>query len=414
MQKLEAAVILMQKSFSDVTILHPKNVSWDNVQKSRPLEPFTEATIDFLNDLSKEINKYPETREYPDVATFAFYCRRANILGLKKQYAEDNTIRLGRGIIYHVAPSNVPVNFAYSLISGMLSGNLNIVRVPSKLFRQVNLIVEAIEEVSKLEKHCKIAERIILLRYDRKNKATSYLSNICDVRIIWGGDETITQIRMNPLPPRAFDVTFADRYSMCVINADKYIYEENKEKIAIGFYNDTYLFDQNACTAPHLVVWTGKKKNVSDSKKQFWNELYKVVVSKKYDVQPVIAVDKLTALYNQAVKGNEITKVESSDNLIWRVEIQGLDQKIEEYRCTSGYFSEYHATNLSEISKIINRKYQTLAYYGFEKSELKKFMLNEKPNGIDRIVPIGRTSDFSLIWDGFNLIESLSRCCEIA
>ena len=111
-------------------------------------------------------------------------------------------------------------------------------------------------------------------------------------------------------------------------------------------------------------------------------------------------------------QGADFTEVFVEDSVASSINL--LDQKIEEYRCTSGYFSEYHATNLSEISKIINRKYQTLACYGFEKSELKKFMLNEKPNGIDRIVPIGRTSDFSLIWDGFNLIESLSRCCEIA
>ena len=43
----------------------------------------------------------------------------------------------------------------------------------------------------------------------------------------------------------------------------------------------------------------------------------------------------------------------------------GLDQ----FRCDSGYFSEYHASSLLELSIIINRKYQTLAYYGFSKKE---------------------------------------------
>ena len=50
--------------------------------------------------------------------------------------------------------------------------------------------------------------------------------------------------------------------------------------------------------------------------------------------------------------------------------------------------------NLSELEKIINRKYQTLSYFGIEKNELNKFILDSKPNGIDRIVPIGRTSTF--------------------
>ena len=40
-------------------------------------------------------------------------------------------------------------------------------------------------------------------------------------------------------------------------------------------------------------------------------------------------------------------------------------------------------------------------------------MKYEKPKGIDRIVPIGKTSDFSLNWDGIDLINSLSRVIEI-
>jgi len=402
----------MQKNFSDIKILHPQEVLWDRLQQSNPLEPFSGETIDFLNDLSKELTKCKETREYPDVATFAFFCRRGNVSALKKKYLKDENLQLGRGIAFHIAPSNVPINFAYSLISGMLSGNLNIVRVPSKLFRQVDLIIEVIEKTGKQEKHRKIAERIVLVRYERTSDATKYFSNICDIRVIWGGDETIAQIRKNPLPPRAFDITFADRYSLCVINADRYIDETQKAKVANGFYNDTYLFDQNACTAPHLLVWTGSKKNVAEAKKQFWLELHSVV-KKRYDVQPVIAVDKLTALFNQAILGTGITKSQTQDNLIWRIELKDLDKDIDEFRCTSGYFSEFHASGLNEISKIINRKYQTLAYYGFEKSDLKNFILQERPNGIDRIVPIGRTSDFSFTWDGYDLISTLSRIIDI-
>ena len=58
---------------------------------------------------------------------------------------------------------------------------------------------------------------------------------------------------------------------------------------------------------------------------------------------------------------------------------------------------------------MINRKFQTLAYYGMEPSVLKKFIETHRPCGIDRIVPIGRTLDFSLVWDGYDLIGMLSR-----
>ena len=76
---------------------------------------------------------------------------------------------IGHGIIFHIAPSNVPVNFAYSLVAGLLSGNINIVRVPSKNFDQVQIIADAINEIEKTNKE--IAKKIILVKYSNDNKS---------------------------------------------------------------------------------------------------------------------------------------------------------------------------------------------------------------------------------------------------
>lgn len=412
MQKSEAVAIPMQKNFNEVEFLFTKEFDIESFIQYSPLEPFLEDSIEYLNALSLELNKSPNIRNYPDVATFAFFCRKANVLHLKKKYSQEDLLRLGRGIAFHIAPSNVPVNFAYSLICGLLSGNLNIVRVPSKRFEQVEIICKAIQKLSQESKFKSFSSRIALVRYDRQNSATAYFSSICDVRIIWGGDDTIEQIRANKLPARSFDVTFADRYSLCAINADKYITETFPEKIALGFYNDTYLFDQNACTAPHLIVWLGVNENIKVAKRIFWDNLYKLVKS-RYQVQPVIAVDKLTSFYNQAAQSGQIRKIATPDNLIWRIELSELPKNIDEFRCTSGYFSEYSASSLFDLARIVDRKYQTLAYYGIEKADLIQFITQAKPKGIDRIVPIGKTTDFSLTWDGFNLIETLSRRIEI-
>lgn len=402
----------MPKNFNEVELLFPKEFNIDSFIQIPAMEPFSEVSVEYLNALSLALNKDPRVRAYPDVATFAFFCRKANTLNLKKKNLQDGILRLGRGIVFHIAPANVPVNFAYSLVCGILSGNLNIIRVPSKNFEQVEIICNAILKLSLESAYHSFSTRIALVRYDRKNSATAYFSSICDVRIIWGGDITIEQIRENKIPPRSFDVTFADRYSLCAINADAYINETSPEKIAAGFYNDTYLFDQNACTAPHLIIWLGSGKNIETAKRVFWDNLYNVVKA-KYSVQPVIAVDKLTSFYNQTAKSENVKKISTPDNLIWRIELQDLVKDIDNFRCSSGYFSEYTAASLSELSQIIDRKYQTLAYYGIEKTDLKEFISQIKPNGIDRIVPIGKTSDFSLTWDGYNLIETLTRKVDI-
>ena len=43
----------------------------------------------------------------------------------------------------------------------------------------------------------------------------------CNARLIWGGDKTINNIRNLELNERALDITFADRYSFCIIDSIK-------------------------------------------------------------------------------------------------------------------------------------------------------------------------------------------------
>jgi hypothetical protein len=413
MLKSEDVVIRMQINFKNINFLTRTDIKdYGDLLKIPPLAPFSDEVVIYLNLLSKEIKKDPQTKQFPDVATFSFFCRKANIFLLKKEFFQNTSYRLGRGTVFHIAPSNVPVNFAFSLVVGLLSGNTNIVRVPSKNFDQVNIIVNAINNLSEKPEHKAISERIILVKYSRSDSANEHFSSNCDVRVIWGGDETINQIRQNQIPPRAFDITFADRYSICAINADKFIDDRNPKKIALGFYNDTYLFDQNACTSPHLIIWLGSKSNIQSSQNIFWDNLYKIVEG-KYTVQPVFAVDKITSFCNQSIDLNSIERVDKKDNLLWRVKLKKLPNNIDKYRCNSGYFFEYSAKSLSELSKIINRKYQTLAYYGFSKRDFSNLIDEIRPLGIDRIVPIGRTMAFSLSWDGYNLINTLSREIEI-
>lgn len=400
-------MIHMQQNTNDINILFPKFGNIENLKRQVSFEPFSDESIDFLNALYNDLSKHAEIRLYPDVATFAFYCRKANILRLKKKHFDSQFTRIGRGLVFHIAPSNVPVNFAYSLLCGILSGNSNIVRLPSKDFRQVSIICESLQKIS--SKYNDIASRNFLVKYDKSSTATNFFSSLCNVRIIWGGDETILQIRKSNLPPRSFDMTFADRYSIAIINAGQYLSGSNYEKVASDFYNDTYLFDQNACTAPHLVIWFGTNDQVNKAKNYFWENLHEMVIKKYGDLPSVVAVDKLTAFYNQAAQNENIQLVESKDNLLWRIELRKLALNIDQFRSSCGYFSEYHTKSLEEIAKIISNKYQTLAYLGFEKQELINFVRDSSITGIDRIVPIGHTTDFSLIWDGFDLINILTR-----
>lgn len=390
------------------TLLYPAQVEWEKFAEQKPDVPFADNVIEFLNALSSALLKDRESRLYPDAITFAFFCRKGNLLKLKDEYTGDGVLRMGRGLLFHIAPSNVPINFGYSLVAGLLAGNNNIVRVSSKQFPQVDLIIKHLHALLASGEYNEVANSIALVRYDRTSDANTMFSAMCNVRVIWGGDATIATLRQNAISPRAFDVCFADRYSIAALNPEAVMAASDAEmkKLAEAFYNDTYLFDQNACSAPHTIFWV-TNDNVNIAKEKFWSAVHEHVAA-KYQLQAVMSVDKLTAFYRQAAC-MEVSKEKMPDNVVVRTELKELPKNIEDFRCACGYFSEYSVGTLDEIAPIVNIKYQSLGYYGFSKEELRDFVIRNRFQGLDRIVPIGETTAFALTWDGYNLIDTFTR-----
>ena len=97
-------------------------------------------------------------------------------------------------MIFHVTPANIPTNFAYSLIFGLLTGNSNVVKVPSKNFEQVNIICSSIKRILK-KKNSFLKNKITIIQYKNNNEFTKKISSLCNARVIWGGDQTINSLR---------------------------------------------------------------------------------------------------------------------------------------------------------------------------------------------------------------------------
>ena len=244
--------------------------------KKISLSPYDKEVLDFLVDLSEDLNLTKDIKNYPDIKTFAFFCRNKNLIKLKKNFlVSSRDIRLGLGLIFHITPSNIPTNFAYSLIFGLLTGNSNIVKVPSRDFKQIDIISKSINKILS-KKYKKVKEMIKIVKYKNNESFTKKISSICDARLIWGGDQSIENIRKYNLHASAIDLTFADRYSLCIIDTKKFLKAkyDNLTRIVERFYNDTYVADQNACSSPHMVLWLGKNSHKAKSK--FWEELSKL------------------------------------------------------------------------------------------------------------------------------------------
>ncbi len=376
-----------------------------------PFEPYNHLVCEFLNDLSRELRAVEESSNYPDIITFSFWCRKGNISHMKKELWK-NEMRMGLGLVFHITPSNVPINFAYSFVFGLLSGNANIIRVPSKLFPQIDIICSAIGRLFGFDKYKEIKLMNAFIRYNKNKSITDYLSANCNARIIWGGDTTIRNIRKSRIKERCVDIAFADRYSICIIETSSII-ELDKvglTELAEKFYNDTYLMDQNACSSPHLIIWKGK--DPEKAKSRFWDTL-SVVVKNKYELPLKNSVDKYTSLCNDVIMHDNISNFKKHSNFIYRLNLNEIQNKMDELRGKFGYFYEYNIHDTNSIADIINNKYQSLTYFGIKKSNLLNLIIKNRLLGIDRIVPVGKALEMNIIWDGYDIIRTLSRIIEV-
>ena len=379
------------------------------VEKLRALTPFSKEAVNFLKAWSRLLLSDPETREYADVISFAYWCRKANLNRVERSVALQEK-RLGRGLVFHVAPANVPVNFAFSFAFGLLAGNGNIVRVSESLPVQAELMCRLAARLLKTTEHQRISDMTLIIRYAANDKITHEISGVSDARMLWGGDKTVNHLRSLVPGPRCVDLTFSDRFSVCILGA-KQICEADAptlKKLAHNFFNDVFLFDQNACSSPHLIFWQGTKAELENGQRRFWLEVSKVV-SKNVNVTESQALDKYTAVCIAALNIESAKLSDSTDNSLHRVAISRVPQNIEELRGRHGFFYEVVDNELSQFCNVVNNRYQTVTVFGVKPDMVIQKIIDSGLSGIDRIVPVGEALNLSNFWDGFDLVRTLSR-----
>ncbi len=373
--------------------------------KDGPCNVFDKSVILLLNEISNEIFKKSECKKYPDLISFGFWCRSNNINKIINNYSFFKN-RMGRGTVLHIAPSNVPTNFAYSMVFGLLSGNNNIVRLPSKNFFQVKILCNILKKLSKKKNYKKCFKRLLLIKYKNSDLISSELSKDVEARIIWGGDDTVNKFKSYKTKPRCIDLSFANRYSISLIDSNK-LSKLNSKDLAIlakKFYNDTYTMDQFGCSSPNSIFWLGKN---SIAKKKFWFELSKVV-NNVYDLDLSGANQKISNLMNYTLGNNKKLKANMQNfNLI---KLKGKGSNFDNFENVNyGTFLEINLKNINHLKKYASERLQTITYYGTNFKSVKNFIIKNKIKGIDRIIPIGRAFDINPEWDGIDIISTLSR-----
>lgn len=380
------------------------------------LTAFNEVTLSFVDALSASLMRSPEARAFPELIALAFWMRKSNLECLRADMLQriGNTLHVPRGTVLHIAPSNVDTIFVYSWFLSLLTGNRNIVRLSSKPSAQATQLVDTIAELLAQPAYAAIAQRTLLVRYAPDDRITERFSAVCDIRVIWGGNSTVQQIRRIALPPTSTEIAFPNKYSLALLHAGRWQEESEAQKnvLARAFYNDAYWFDQMACSSPRLVLWVGSREQSQAAAADFWPRIENILATRHERFADVDYVNKLIVQDTMAIEFDVCIAAGISNDLVrvW------LDEPAlhEQHHCGAGLFFESSLPNLESLRPLLNRTIQTVSYAGFTKEELLSFVAAEPIAGIDRIVPFGRALDFGPVWDGFDLFRVFMREITIA
>ncbi len=387
---------------------------------SRKLEKIkTEDLLDLINEFSKNILKNEKTRKIEGIAFLSQWVRKTNLEKIIKINFEDPNILQDyfkkegkmliaqpKGLVGHWIAGNVVTLGFFSLIQSIIIKNSNIMRIP---LGSVETIKDLLGVLIKTKTDKLIGKEVLsstaLIYYPREEDKTNLeLSMNSDVRIIWGGKESIEMISSFSKKETCEDVVFGPKYSFAMIDRELISDEILLTSTLKKFVFDIIFGEQDSCTSPQVLMCetdiTGLEKISNLLKKEFENldEKYLKKDTTFYEAGNVI----MARVENTF---DEDKKVICPKGTEWTI-ILGKKANLEEPVKSRTIFLN-SCNNLEDLGKLITSKIQTIGH-GFKNTKkLTKISKILNLQGVSRIVPIGQMNYYDSPWDGKLLLSRL-------
>jgi hypothetical protein len=376
------------------------------------LEPFADESVACCGALSRALFGLPGVRRHPELVALAHWLRPVSVLGLRQQFsrlAQGDASRAPRGLAFHVTPANVDTMAGYSLALSLLVGNRNVVRISPRAGEQAELTCRALDEVLADDHFAAIRAGTALVRYGHEPEPSEAFSCVCDVRIVWGGDDSVAALRRVPLAPGAKELTFPDRFSFALASAEAWLEagDAEREFLAEQLYLDSYPFDQRACSSPRLLVWVGSREDADAAGADLFPRLAGVIRKRGYDLPLGAATGKLAFAFGAAAD-RDLRAVRRLGNELTVLGLHGL-HGFDRTHPGAGLFFEAAVPAVSDLAGFVTRKDQTVTAHGVPAGDLAVLA----QAGVDRVVPWGEALAFERHWDGYDLLAELTRSVPI-
>jgi hypothetical protein len=365
--------------------------------------------IEFLSHLSERWMSDAVRRTRPELASLGFFLRRKSLESMVDEMRNERiNLRRPLGSVLHFAPANVETLFMYSLALSAICGNSNIVRISERSGPTAEAIIAEIRNALSDNGGSGFPGQAIVA-YPHDDDITARLSGTCDLRVVWGGDGAVTDIRRFPLRPRARDLTFPDRASLAVIDVASYLSARPavRHRMASGLYNDIFWFDQAACGSPRVLYWLGAPDAAADARDDLMARLKSEVARRSPEIDTAMAIEKRVSAYGLVADGHA-SAVAFEGNALAYLHLT-RPSYIPRGWLGAGVLPMNRIDALSDLRSVLTSHEQTLAYFGVAADELESLCALLDPGAVDRIVPIGQALTFDRYWDGYDLLSEFTR-----
>ena len=315
-----------------------------------------------------------------------------------------------RGVITHWLAGNVPVLGMISLIQGMITKNINVIKLPKKNGLVLPLMVSQIANFNFITGDITIKGKdlfkscsFVYCDKDDKN-GQECLSVNSNVRVAWGGREAVETVMSLPRRFGTDDVIFGPKYSFAAIGRNSFLESELKD-ITYKLAMDISVFEQQGCNSPHTVfIEKGGKVAPLDFCKALATSMQDVL--KRIPKNPVSA-NEAYAIVNTRSEYSFSGQVFSSKGTEWTVIYS--EEKSLAKACYQRIIFVRPVNNLSEILNYIEEKAHQTIGLCINEGEKKDFAKGATERGIERITDIGKMSYFDYPWDGMFPINRFVR-----
>ncbi|WP_394615770.1 acyl-CoA reductase [Lentzea sp. JNUCC 0626] len=150
------------------------------------------------------------------------------------------------GLLAHVTAGNAPAAGVLSAVEGLLSGNLNVLKVASD---DSGFTASVLAALAALDQTGQIAARLIVLHFSSsRTDWTSRMLGAADAVAVWGGEEAIAGVR-EFVQPGTRVVDWGPKLSFAYLTADLWSDVDTLHALAA----DVCQLEQQACSSPQVI-----------------------------------------------------------------------------------------------------------------------------------------------------------------